>query len=82
MTTLPDTISVEVPMYYGLTIEDLMPDKAAIGHPTKDAVKFLQDLDREELTRVLTMAVMLYHKRSGLFTMGECIETASIWERG
>jgi len=77
-----ETTEVTVPMYYGMTLEDLILDPAAKGHPTKDAVEFLQELSREELVRVLTCAVMLYHKQTGILTMGECIETALIWERG
>ena len=77
-----ETPEVTVPMYYGLTIEDLVLDPAAKGHPTKDAVEFLRELVPGELVRVLTCAVMLYHKQTGILTMGECIETALIWERG
>ena len=77
-----ETTEVTVPMYYGMTIEDLVLDPAARGAPTAETVLELDDYSRDEQVRVMTMAVMLYHKQTGILTMGECLCTAMIWERG
>jgi len=36
--------------------------------------------DEEELARIMTAAVILFHAKAGTF--GECLRTAVIWERG
>lgn len=57
--------------------------------PRSDARHIIESLDflkesasMEELPRILTSAVLLWHKYEGKAFIGACLSTAIVWERG
>lgn len=76
------TTEVTVPMHYSLTIEDLVLDPSSYRSPLKLNLTQLVTYTPEEIERVLTMTVMLFHRLEGKATLGECLDTAMVWERG
>lgn len=63
--------------------QPLVLDPAAHGSTADGEMSHIVDhipFESEELIRIMTAAVILYHAKAGEF--GECLHTAVIWERG
>lgn len=76
--------AVNVSIPYGLRAADLVIDPAAQGKSFADAMDYVYDefstVDEERMERLFRSTVLLFNKGAG--TMGECLETAIIWEVG
>jgi hypothetical protein len=76
---------ISIPIPYQLRRRDLVPEPDVKINPLEnDEWDLLCEIDREELPRVLTAAVCLFHHHPGQgpYTFLQCLETAVIWERG
>jgi hypothetical protein len=73
-------LSLELP--YGLSVPDLVLDSEHDRGADMDVeLEWLREnAGEEELPRILTSAVLLFHAKAG--TIGECLRTAVVWERG
>lgn len=72
---------VTIPLPYGLQPHDLVLDPAT-SEEHEDAWDILGETEEEEMPRILTSAVALYHHNEGKLSMDDCLHTAMIWERG
>jgi hypothetical protein len=77
---VPDQeVTVTIP--YDLTTLDLKIDSAAKGAQSNEELQqVMMWMEEEELPRILTSTVLLHQAGAG--TIGECLRTAIIWERG
>lgn len=74
---------MEVPLPFGLTEKELVLDPATrTNQSVAPGLKFLaQDANIHEVERIMTSTVLLKTAHPE-YTLGECLETAIIWERG
>jgi hypothetical protein len=75
-------VTVEIP--FGLDEDELVLDPAAMGDGLSSAPTELRWLAQfaveEELPRILAATVLLFDANAG--TIGQCLHTAIVWERG
>jgi hypothetical protein len=72
-------LPVSIP--FGLTIGELILDPAAHGDQLGPELAWLfENATEEEIPRIFLSAALLMSVSAG--TVGECISTAIIWERG
>lgn len=71
---------IEVP-YEGTQALELDPATTRVKVSAVRGLEWLlTHANEEEVPRILTSAVLLFHADAG--SMGQCIDTAIIWERG
>jgi hypothetical protein len=77
------TYLTHVRLPYHLKYEELELDPAARGVGMSEAINSVQEaqLKDDELARVLIGAALLINTGKN-YAVGECLETALIWERG
>jgi hypothetical protein len=75
-----------IPLPYNLKHDELEIDPAAEGTTMDEAMRWIVDEiswnDEETMERVFRAMIVLYHAQQGSRTLGECLETAIVWERG
>ena len=71
---------IEVP-YEGTQPLELDPSTSNIKVSAVRSLDWLlRNAQEEEIPRILTAAVLLWHAEAG--SMGQCLDTAIVWERG
>lgn len=72
---------VHVVLPYDVTTDDLFVEPRSMGHKDSSDLEWLYThATEEELPRILTGAVALWQAGAG--SIGECLDTAIVWERG
>ena len=74
------SIQMEIP--FGLHTWDLVLDPATDRDvlAAAELKRISQEMTADEMVRVLKSAIMLHHVGAG--SLGPCLQTAAIWERG
>lgn len=74
---------MELSIPYGLKPEELLIDETSPKADWRKQLQWMVDEAEEgEVPRILRAAVEIYVYNNGFRTIGECLDTAIVWERG